>query len=373
MNRGSNGGTFTRAKCSLKVLVLRTTTARLSDSPEMYGNGCAGSTANGVRTGKTASRNISCSRSCSTWSSSSHRTTVMPSEASNGRTSRWNTWACRSIRSWARTPISSSTSRGSSPDAERTAIPVAMRRLRPATRTMKNSSRLLAKMATNRTRSSSGSPSSCASWSTRWLNCSQLASRSRNRSPSIATVAVGEASAALVMPRWLHRRPTASTGVVRSAPSSWVAVVLDVHVGAREAEALVGPDGGGVVGVDVEHRLGQSAVPQVLKPGDRQHAAQPAALVVRRHADDVDLARGGAFGVRLVDLGPVEAGQPAVVVLQQQKPVGFEPRLSHAQPQVPSGPRPLLRVAREGRRVEGEPGGLVLTGTEGAEGQSVRH
>ena len=38
--------------------------------------------------------------------------------------------------------ICSSTSRGSSPEAERTAMPVAMRRLRPATRTMKNSSRL---------------------------------------------------------------------------------------------------------------------------------------------------------------------------------------------------------------------------------------
>ena len=38
----------------------------------------------------------------------------------------------------------------------RTATPVAMRRFRPATRTMKNSSRLLAKIARNRARSSSG-------------------------------------------------------------------------------------------------------------------------------------------------------------------------------------------------------------------------
>ena len=34
-NRSKIGGTFTRAKCSLPVLGLRTSTARLSDSPEM--------------------------------------------------------------------------------------------------------------------------------------------------------------------------------------------------------------------------------------------------------------------------------------------------------------------------------------------------
>ena len=52
--------------------------------------------------------------------------------------------------------ICSSTSRGISPEAARTATPAAIRRLRPATRTMKNSSRLLAKIAAKRTRSSSG-------------------------------------------------------------------------------------------------------------------------------------------------------------------------------------------------------------------------
>ena len=34
-NRLKIGGTFTRAKCSLPVLGLRTSTARLSESPEM--------------------------------------------------------------------------------------------------------------------------------------------------------------------------------------------------------------------------------------------------------------------------------------------------------------------------------------------------
>ena len=34
-SRGSSGGTLTRAKCSLPVLGLTSTTARLSESPEM--------------------------------------------------------------------------------------------------------------------------------------------------------------------------------------------------------------------------------------------------------------------------------------------------------------------------------------------------
>lgn len=80
-----------------------------------------------------------------------------------------------------RAQIISSTSRGCSPEAERVATPVAMRRFRPATRTMKNSSRLLAKMARKFARSSSGVAGSSASSSTRSLNASQLRSRSRKR------------------------------------------------------------------------------------------------------------------------------------------------------------------------------------------------
>ena len=56
-NRGSVSGTLTRAKYSLPVSGSRISTARLSDSPEMYGNGCAGSTASGVSTGKMSERN----------------------------------------------------------------------------------------------------------------------------------------------------------------------------------------------------------------------------------------------------------------------------------------------------------------------------
>ena len=52
--------------------------------------------------------------------------------------------------------MSASTSVGARPTLVGTASPVRMRRFRPATRTMKNSSRLLAKMARKLARSSSG-------------------------------------------------------------------------------------------------------------------------------------------------------------------------------------------------------------------------
>ena len=65
------------------------------------------------------------------------------------------------------------------PSVPPTGKPAAIRRISPATRTMKNSSRLEAKMARNRARSSSGIWSSSASSRTRWLNRTQLCSRSR--------------------------------------------------------------------------------------------------------------------------------------------------------------------------------------------------
>ena len=87
-SRGSDGGTLTRAKCSLPVFGLTRVTARFSDRPEMYGNGCAGSTASGVSTGKIWSGNSSCSGSRSLLAEvGPTRTIVMPCSASAGRTS----------------------------------------------------------------------------------------------------------------------------------------------------------------------------------------------------------------------------------------------------------------------------------------------
>ena len=73
-NRGTLFGTLTRANSSgCRRPGRAPTTARFSDRPEMYGNGCAGSTASGVRTGKTCSRKYVRSRSRSARSSSPQR------------------------------------------------------------------------------------------------------------------------------------------------------------------------------------------------------------------------------------------------------------------------------------------------------------
>ena len=91
----------------------------------------------------------------------------MPASASAGRTAVVQAAACRSCRVWASAEMSASTSAGERPTLVGTASPVTIRRLRPATRTMKNSSRLLAKIARKLERSSTGSVSSSASSSTR--------------------------------------------------------------------------------------------------------------------------------------------------------------------------------------------------------------
>ena len=96
-----------------------------------------------------------------------------------GRTESRNTRAAFSEISWVRVAISASCSRGESPSADRTDSPVSSRRLSPATRTMKNSSRLDAKIARNLARSSSGSDVSSARARTRALKSSQLSSRFR--------------------------------------------------------------------------------------------------------------------------------------------------------------------------------------------------
>ena len=106
----------------------------------------------------------------------------MPSSTSEGITAVRNCSPCRCISSRASRQIASSTSRGIMPLAAGTATPAARRRFRPATRTMKNSSRLLAKMARKRVRSSSARSGSSASSSTRALKRSQDSSRSRKRS-----------------------------------------------------------------------------------------------------------------------------------------------------------------------------------------------
>src|ERR1700744_1466200 len=128
------------------------------------------------------SRNSSRRLSRSSLDSSFQRRISMPWAFSAGETCSLKQAACRAVSRPARSSVRFSTWPGSWTLNPSTGRPAAIRRIRPATRTMKNSSRLLAKMARKRTRSSSGTASSSASSRTRWLNRSQLSSRSRYRS-----------------------------------------------------------------------------------------------------------------------------------------------------------------------------------------------
>ena len=157
MNRGSTSGTLTRANRSSPPSGLRTSTPRLSDSPEMYGNGWPGPTPSGVRTGNTSRSNVADSSDSS--SSSSSATGTMQTSAASSALRRSTIQICdwRSDSSITRSRMSDSTTCDVRPSAERTPMPAAACRSRPATRTMKNSSRFDEKIEQKRTRSSSGS------------------------------------------------------------------------------------------------------------------------------------------------------------------------------------------------------------------------
>jgi hypothetical protein len=73
--------------------------------------------------------------------------------------------------------MASSVSRGVRPSCSGVSMPASTWSCRPATRTMKNSSRLFAAIAVNFRRSSSGTLASSASSITRWLNSSHESSR----------------------------------------------------------------------------------------------------------------------------------------------------------------------------------------------------
>ncbi len=94
-----------------------------------------------------------------------------------GRMCRSRHSAWRSM--WWRTSLRSTAivSLGVRPSCSGASMPASIWSCRPATRTMKNSSRLLETIAQNFSRSSSGCDSSSASWSTRSLNCSHDSSR----------------------------------------------------------------------------------------------------------------------------------------------------------------------------------------------------
>ena len=156
----------------------RTITPSDSDRLEMYGNGRPSPTASGVSTGKIWRRKRSSRRlrSARGRRRRSRRSgcRARPARAA-GRGSRQRDWRAMCSRTTRR--IASSVSLGVRPSCSGFSIPASIWSCRPATRTMKNSSRLDEKIAQNFTRSSSGTAGSSASSSTRSLNCIHESSR----------------------------------------------------------------------------------------------------------------------------------------------------------------------------------------------------
>ena len=158
-NREKIGGTLTRAKCSLPVLGLRTSDREVERQP-----GDVGERVRRVDRQRRQHREdplleqLLAAASARRGRGRPSAAARCPRSASAGHdlVAEQRARAAPSARRGS-LQICSSTSRGSSPVAAGTATPAAIRRLRPATRTMKNSSRLRAKIARNRTRSSSGS------------------------------------------------------------------------------------------------------------------------------------------------------------------------------------------------------------------------
>ena len=158
----------------------------------MNGKGCAGSIASGVSNGKILWRKWSSIQLRSVLVTSRPSTSTMPTSARIPRRSRQI--ACWSVVSFETVSlIRTSCSEGVRPSGLRSVMPSRTWALMPATRTMKNSSRLLAEIDRNRTRSSAGWPGLTDSSNTRRLKCSQESSRLMKRSGlrAIARPALG--------------------------------------------------------------------------------------------------------------------------------------------------------------------------------------
>jgi hypothetical protein len=157
----------------------------------MNGNGCAGSIASGVSSGKMLARKWSSIQARSLLVTSWPSTSTMPSSARNLRRSRqiacWSIASCDTL-----SLMTLSCSSGVRPSGLRSAMPSRTWARIPATRTMKNSSRLLAEIDRNRTRSSAGWRGLTDSSRTRRLKCSQESSRLMKRSGLDAISAGGE-------------------------------------------------------------------------------------------------------------------------------------------------------------------------------------
>ena len=128
----------------------------------MYGNGRPGPIASGVSTGKICSRKWRAIRLAGAVDSS-QVTIRIPCSASSGRTTsvNWRAWRRSSSRTFSAMPCS--TCIGDRPSGPRASIRASTWSWTPATRTMKNSSRFVVKIARNFSRSINGIDSSSAS------------------------------------------------------------------------------------------------------------------------------------------------------------------------------------------------------------------
>ena len=135
-HRGSDFGTFSRAKRSAPVSGSRSSMASESERLEIYGKRCPGSSASGVSTGNACDSKNSSTRIHSAGVSSAMRTSSTPCSASAGNSSslRHRSRAASRARTLAR--IAVSCSMGESPSGGYCFAPIATLRRMPATRTM---------------------------------------------------------------------------------------------------------------------------------------------------------------------------------------------------------------------------------------------
>src|SRR5690554_533087 len=134
--------------------------------------------------------------------------------------------------------------------------------------------------------------------------------------------------------------------------------VLGVDGAALEPEAAVEPDGSVVVLLDVEEGPLHPAVAQVAQAYEGERPTEPAALLGRPDAQDVDLP--GAF----FDLRPVEADHPSVPE-RHEEAARVEPWLGHPLLEVRACPAALLRMAGERLGVDRQPLRVIGTRPEG--------
>ena len=181
IRRGSERGARTSARPGSRPNASRpsSSTAKFSDLFRMRGNGWTGSSPSGLSTGISSRRKWPCSHLCCFFDHFVRFRMRRPSVLSAGMSSALSTryWAWTSSETALR--MASSVAAGVRLSGPGCWAPCCSRWRIDATRTSKNSSRLVQEMHRKRTRSSSGMSGSRASSRTRRVKHSRLSSRFR--------------------------------------------------------------------------------------------------------------------------------------------------------------------------------------------------